>query len=97
MKNLKIGDRIYAGAAFARKCSHRFDDKNCLKPEVTSFTGFIVGMRNVIMSDFKYHFGCYSPDDYEQPFVSGKTEWVWLVAESIKNEPLIVRDCDIFT
>jgi hypothetical protein len=95
MKNLNIGDKIVAGAAFDRKCTRRFDDKNSLKPITRNFTGFIVGKRNVIMSNFTYHSGGVWDGEYGPPYVSGKTEWVWLVSESIKHEPLIVRDCDI--
>ena len=99
MRNLNIGDKINASVAFERKCSHRFDDKNSLKPIARNFTGFIVGKRNVIMSNFRYHGGSSFNGgyDYDPPYVTGKTEWAWLVAESIKHEPLIVRDCDILT
>lgn len=95
MRNLNIGDKINASVAFERKCTSRFDDKNTLKPTTRNFSGFIVGKRNVIMSNFKYHGGNGYGEDYDPPYVTGKTEWVWLVAESIKHEPLIVRDCDI--
>lgn len=96
MKNRNIGDKIQASVAFERKCSYRFDDQNVLKPSEKDFCGYIVGMRNVIMSDFKYHSGSNWEGDYDPPYVSGKTEWVWLVTKSIKQEPLIVRECDIF-
>ena len=103
MKTLRIGNKVTASAAYARKCSNRFDkagDWNSkepwlLKPAKLNFTGYIVGKRNVIMSEFKPTYGNGYGEDYEQGYVSGKTEWVWLVAASIKNEPLIVRDCDI--
>ena len=99
MKNLNIGDFITAAAAFDRKCTRRFNDQSTLEPAKKNFLGYIVGKRNVIMSNFKYHGGGISglDADYEPAYVSGKTEWVWLASESIKHEPMIVRDCDILS
>ena len=103
MKPLKIGDKVTATAAFHRTCSHRFNRPGGYKspepwkltPLRNSFTGFIVGKRSVIMSEFVYHHGSNTHDDYEQSYVTGTKESVWLVTESINRDPLIVRDCDI--
>lgn len=104
MKLLEIGDKIEAKFAYSRKCSSRFDHngewnepkpKWFLKPAKKGFSGFVVGKRHVIMADFKPTYGKGTGEDYEQGWVAGTREWVWLVADSVKHEPLIVRDCDI--
>jgi len=99
MKELKIGDFVKASKAYARKCSNRFDKAGAwnsnepwlLSPLKENFSGFVVGKRHVIMSEFSFRYG----GNEEQSSVRGRREWVWLATESITNEPLIIRDCDI--
>ena len=99
---IKIGDKVNCAFAYNRKCSHRFDkiySNNAnepwkLEPAKANFTGHIVGHRWVIMSDFNPHYGGGYGEDYEQGYVTGKTEKVLLVTESMKHEPFIVRYAD---
>ena len=62
--------------------------------------GFIVGVRCVIMENYKYHSGgCYNApdyDDYDPPYASGEYENVLLVTKNIYCEPFIVRTNDVY-
>jgi hypothetical protein len=95
-----IGDRVRYGVAYPRQTKDRFprwDDraKNSPYPDPKPLgdwkykgEGCVVGIRSVIMSEY-----AYTPRRCEEDegYSTGKRENVLLVAESIHQEPIIVR------
>lgn len=95
---MRIGTKVKAKYAYAKKASDRFktkfhalDTEYILTSKVENFTGYIVGERWQIMSNFKHH---WEGTD-EQSYVTGTKEKVLLVVKSKWNNPLVVRFTDI--
>src|SRR5581483_7610330 len=106
MASVDVGQKVRFSAYYSRKCHERFSFNSDLKktPSPTyilvplktgAFEGYIVGIRNVIMSDYKYHAGDYSEEGKGRGYATGKTEKVLLVAETPYREPVIVRSADV--
>jgi len=108
--NAKIGKRISFKVSYPRAASDRFQntyDENfhvvgpriiiANKTEELHY-GIIIGIRQVIMSDYKYH---SAHKDWEtghedgQAYATGKKEYVLFVVKNIRSNPFIVRFQDV--
>lgn len=57
-------------------------------------SGYVVGLRHVIMEDYEYHHE-RDPEMGSSSYATGKVERVLLVSENIRREPFIVRFKDV--
>lgn len=95
---MKMGNIIKYKKAYHRKCSKRFQfDKqylNILSPLLSKGKGMIIGTRDVIMENHKIH----SNNNYDgQNYATGNYESVFLVVESARQNPVIVRKIDVIS
>jgi len=108
MPEYNIGTKVTFRKNYSTKCSSRFDlptysPESNYRYELTPLhddnllrSGFVVGKRNVIMSDYMYHKGYkYHDGDSDYAYSEGTKEQVLLVAPSIRRKAFIVRYCDL--
>jgi len=99
----KLGDVIHFKQGYPIECKNRFpilrvapyDRSKDPIPHKFSNSGFVVGYRNVIMSEYKYII-CYGDsNEPEGSYAAGKWEVVYLVTCNPWQKPFIVRTFDI--
>ena len=101
---MKIGQKILFDKIYSRKCKERFPNaSNCQLQEIPfgikldkPIRGFVVGIRNVIMKNYRLHLGRnYYEEVYADPnWAEGDKEEVLLVTKNIREEPFLVRKED---
>jgi hypothetical protein len=100
-ERLDIGDIVSFKICYPRKCSNRFPYSSTLTvgpiKKEGNWVGHVVGIRNIIMSNYKVHRGSIDFENGIQDcsYATGKKEMVYLVTTSIYKEPVIVREEDI--
>lgn len=102
---MRIGNKVAYRVWYDRKCSRRMANIEGIHDAVPVsnlkgklHTGYIVGIRSVLMAQLQYHSPKqYDEDDFTPAYVSGKRENVYLVCKSIYNNPVIVRARDLVT
>jgi len=103
---IQIGDRVKSDRWFFRRCKGRFAKvmqdgyHSDAQPVVSPIEGHVVGLRNVIMSNFHYDppgntwNSTTQEVDEREGETWGNKEVVLLVAKSPWQEPVIVRISD---